>query len=269
MRLLVLVAIVGCGGDHHTAADAAVDAPVAFDRCGPMAYDANRYHFLPPTTMLGWSAAVAQCGTYGMELASIDDAEEYASDTSSPTPYWYSAQYTDEAEIENLDGCMPYLQWAPGEPATMDLSTCVYRDTDGMHEIPCETPQKNIGALCETPRPNETCAEMPSTYTTSDDHTKADAASACSAMGGHLVEINTSDELQKVLDKEPSVTSFWVAATYNGSVFTGSSGCPEVFAWAAGEPVHTADHQCVVYTRNSGMAMRACTDTASTICEKN
>ncbi|MFT3699449.1 MAG: C-type lectin domain-containing protein [Kofleriaceae bacterium] len=222
--------------------------------------------------MTGWSATVSLCSTYGMELASIDDADEYTSDTSSPTPYWYSLQYTDDG-LENLDGCTPYTMFAPGEPATMALSTCAYRDTDGMHVIPCETPTINVGGLCETPRPNQTCAQAASTYTTSDDHNKADAAAACSATGGHLVEINTSAELQKVLDAEPSVNSFWVAATYSGTstsgAFVSPTGCPEVFVWSTGEPMHVAANTCVVYTRGSGMAMRACTDTASTICEKN
>lgn len=202
-----------------------------------------------------------------MELVSIDDVHEYDHDSSLPTPYWIGTDNSDEG-LGTLDGCTPYLMWAPGEPATVDLNTCVYRGPDGMHEIPCDGSNLVLGALCETPRLNQSCATMASTYASGGYRVKADADTLCRAMGGYVVEINSSEELQVVLDKTASQNDFWLAATFNGTVFTDKTGCPEVFGWAANEP-RASTGMCVAYARGIGMQMRDCTDAVGTVCETN
>ena len=265
MRALVLLVVAGCGNSHQQAVDAGVDA--TFERCAPLAYDPMRYHFIGPTTVLTWSQAYGACGAVGMELTSINDTDEYGRDLSQPPPYWIGTNYSDDG-LEALDGCPPFLMWAPGEPATMDLDTCVYQGPDGMHEIMCSGSSLVLGALCETPRLNQSCATMGSTYASSGTHAKADADVSCKATGGYVVEINTSAELQAVLDKFSNQNDFWIAGMFNGTVFLDTTGCPEVFGWANGEPM-PATGMCVAYTRGVGMQMRNCADVVGTICETN
>ena len=265
MRTLAILALVGCGSSHAPGFDSGVDAP--FERCARLEYDANRYHFIAPALPQTWAQAYGACGAFGMELVSVDDLDEYDHDASLQTPYWIGTNYSDEG-LEALDGCPPYFMWASGEPATMDLNTCVYRGLDGMHEIACDGSGMTIGASCETPRLNQTCATMGSSYVTGDDHRKAEAETTCRAKAGYVVEVNSSAELQRVVDKFPSQNDFWIGATFNGVVFTDTTGCPEVFGWAPGEPVSSTG-MCVAYTRGLGMRMRNCSEVVGTICETN
>lgn len=265
MRTVALLALVGCGASHERPSDARVDA--SFDRCAASAYDANRYRFIEPTTALTWAQAFGACGAFGMELVSVDDLDEYDHGSSLQTPYWIGTNNSDEG-IGSLDGCPPYFMWAPGEPATMQLNTCVYRAPDGMHEIGCDGPSMMIGAWCETPRLNQSCATMGSTYVRTDNHSKMDADAVCRAIGGYVVEINSSAELQIVVDQLANQTNFWVAATSTGVVFTDTTGCPEVFDWAVNEP-ESSSGMCVAYTRGIGMQMRNCADVVGTVCETN
>src|SRR5207302_8853286 len=98
----------------------------------------------------------------------------------------------------------------------------------------------------------------------------SEAASACEAKGAHLVEIDSSHELQTV---EAVATGaglsgpFWVAGAYHvdsSSWDDTPTGCPVVFRWEPSQPMPVGGQlqSCVTHDPNSGARMIACSNAA-------
>jgi hypothetical protein len=277
VRIAILTLLAGCNGllgldDVQLSPDAEVGS------CTPPAFDQHRYISISGAPGFTWQDARTTCEHFGFDLAVLDEgdsAELAAEGTGATTPFWLGVSYGAGA-WEAIDGCEPKLAWAPVEPLTQRLGDCVLVAIAGMRSIPCTnmmTGGSMINALCETPRPNATC-QMQATqreYQVIPGIANHDGAvSACSTVGMHLLEIDSTDELDYVLANVASgLQSFWLGATFAGSSWVSPTSCPAVFAWnSVNQP--GAD-LCVIY-KNGGME----TDTCGTggaqhdiVCERN
>ncbi len=279
MRWFALVlTLVGCnqvlGLRDVQPLDAGTDA--AAGPCDPLPFDPNRYRPIVFSGGYTWQAARTACGAYGFDLAVLDqnDGAELAMEsTAGGPPFWLGVSYG--TDWTSLDGCTPELGWASGEPATARPGDCVLRATSGMASVSCTDYVfgfEKINALCETPRPSAQCHAQQAQrdyFVVPGMDTHDGAAAACGMAGGHLVEIDSTPELQDVLGGiAASVPQFWVGATLSNGRWAGPTGCPTIFTWAPNDPT---GGDCVMM--DSG-AMRTynCGDpnnTAGTICERN
>jgi len=270
----LLIALVGLAGCDVVFGLTPSETP-AFDPCTPPTYDPARYRALHDAGQnpFSWSTARSRCREVGSDLAVLnagDPVELGNQAVGAETPFWIGVSFSDA--WTGIDGCTPALTWAPGQPSIAAPGQCVLVTDAGMASAPCGS-EPSIDALCETPRPDETCQALVahSRYQllAGAPLTQPLAASACMNAGMHLVEINSSAELDEVRRTvAPGTTSFWLGAIYTGTEWTSPTQCPQVFTWAANEPSVNSGDQCAVY--NGGARIASCTNAvASTICEAN
>jgi lectin-like protein len=92
----------------------------------------------------------------------------------------------------------------------------------------------------------------------------------CSAVGKHLVEIDSSAELQYILANVAQATpTFWLGEGFGGGVWSSATGCPAIFKWATSEP--TPGEGCANFDTGA-MHSAICNNnnvTAGVICEGN
>ena len=240
--------------------------------CDPLPYDPLRYRSLE-TAAGTWSAARSSCHGYGMDLAVIDadDRDEIVNELGAATmPFWLGVSF-DGADWSSIDKCSPLLKWSSGDPTDPMIGDCAVQTSGGLINFSCAQTMIGasvINALCETPRPDPRCRDMMAErdYIVIDGSwTGYDAQAMCAAMGRHVVEINSNAELHDLLGTiAQNLPRFWVAARRVGSDFSSPTGCPEVYAWAGGEP---SSLECVRY--DGAMVMAYCSDYGGVICELN
>jgi len=245
--------------------------------CDPLPFDLKRYRTYGGS--LTWKEARDSCARYDMDLVVIDQLDnlEIANElTASRTPFWLGVSFGVNDWVA-LDGCPPVLSWAAGEPTDPTPGSCVIQTADRMASASCATRMAGaagINALCETARPDAHCRQLATerdyqllapTITAPID--LAAAAVQCSNNGMHVLEINSSDELDYVLAHvATNVPKFWVAAQWNGTHFTSPTGCPQVYDWQSSEPSLVTT--CVVY--QAGMVNVDCGSSFNpVICERN
>jgi hypothetical protein len=267
-----LVALAGCNdilGIHGT--KPMPDAGVQL--CDPLPFDPHRYLSLESSSGTNWALARATCQIYGFDLAVIDanDSAEITNElTAGVVPFWLGVAY-DGTQWNAIDTCTPELDLAPGPSPT--VGECLMQNTGGMVPYDCTFAQAGsaISALCETPRPNAQCrvyaAQRDYTLiasTVTNPVTHDVGAQMCSVMGMHLVEIDSTDELDYLLAHEAqTVPQFWVGAVANGGNWASPTGCPPIFIWTA-QP----NQPCVFYS--GAMFPTGCnTSTFPVICELN
>lgn len=275
LRTLVLAAVLaGCNQLFD------LDETEPYDphgACSPLQLDENRYWSDANASGRAWSDTRDRCRLMGMDLVVFDvgDADELSSKLAdAPAPFWTGVSY-DGSTWVSVDGCKPALPWAPGEPSRAALGDCVAQTAAGMASVPCASSQlgtAGLAVLCETPRPSMNCRLLfeHSTYqlasTTPMLH--ADAEAACSALGMHLVEINSTSELDTIRTAiAPNVMPWWTGAQYLGPSWSSPTGCPQVFLWD-GFPMLSAG-TCVVYGGANGMQVQDCAAPAAVVCEAN
>ncbi len=244
--------VLGIHGTHKP--DAAAD-----QLCDPLPFDPHRYYSIMGAGVGGyaWKPARQQCQLYGYDLAVIDanDSAEITNElTGAPVPFWLGVAY-DGTQWNAIDTCTPELDLAPGPgPA---VGQCLMQNSGGMVPTDCTLksagPTTPLSALCETPRPNPQCRELAmqrnytlltSTVTTPVTHDAG--AQMCTAMGKHLVEIDSTDELNYLLAHAAQIVpAFWVGAVQSSGSWTSPTGCPPIFLWT-GMPANP----CVYYSAN-------------------
>ena len=280
MRSALVVTLVVLGGcnqlfDLREVVPSAIDAAPGSTPCGPLKFDPARYRSYPQgTTPLSWQGARDVCRFGGYDLIALDegDPDELANESNGGAlPFWLGTSYG--TDWQGVDGCMPHLDWAPTEPAEMAIGDCVVQTGLKMRSELCTRntiATMPISALCEVPRPTVHCMTVASERTYmmvpgTMNHT--DAASACGALGMHLVEINSSDELNFVVSHFPSAPTFWLGATKGGGTFTSPTGCPQAWTWGPNDPDGT--NSCVIYAQGPMESFDCNTTSPAVICESN
>ena len=251
--------------------------------CAPLPYDPLRYQPYNGGMPIAYAAARAACQSRAMDLAVLDegDPDELAHEQAGAlTPFWTGVAHIAGAWTA-LDGCRPYFTWAPGEPSDERDTDCLRVDADGMASRNCSETQDehgaSIGFLCETPRPSAECQAHASGALVANHGSfpvaYAQAGTFCPA-GTHVVEIDSSAELGMAMTvaAQGSAIPFWVGAQYaaDSNAWTSVTGCPAVFAWAAGQPDLTTGLSCVIADTN-GMSMHDCNDpnVGRVLCEQD
>lgn len=256
------------------------DAAVATS-CSPIPYDRNRY-WSPQGRLWGlsWSGqtfgAREACAARGMDLAVLnaDDSDELANQSgAAAVPFWLGVSYGETWTA--IDGCMPYLGWAPGEPTVEAPGQCVVQTGTGIGVRSCghqpTEAGEHIQALCETPRPDARCRALAaqSSYAVASTQllTRDAARIECERLGMHLVEINASTELAEIRQGVAAgIDAFWIDASYT-TQWISTSNCPQVFEWSALEPnLQQASPGCVI-VEPEGMRIVQCEDLAAAVCE--
>jgi len=249
------------------------------DACAPLDYDPARYHAVANEAFdYDFSRRNVCAELFGADLLVVDegDVQENANawGVGSP-PYWTGISF-DGQHWRGVDGCLPLMQWAPGEPTSSNIGECAIRGAAGLVSMKCTDKSFNgepITAMCETPRLNAVCEAsmtVPSTYirgaAAGTLFTRDVAAQACGQISLHLAEINSSDELQAIRTMFPG-TTFWTGASKQNGTYVSATGCPQVFTWKSNEPVPLGD---CVYVDSMGMGTSVCGAngaTAEAICE--
>lgn len=249
--------------------------------CDPLPFDPARYK-IGTSDDRSWQGSREWCQTFGMDLAVIDvgDSAEIANElNAADLPSWWGLSWGGSDWL-TVDGCPPVLQWSPTFPMAPAPGQCVLgAPTDssgieaGMQNEACSAviwgnSGAEIDVMCETPRPSNACRAqlgqrdyvlIPGTAT------EEMAEAMCAAMGRHVVEIDSTAELDAVrTGVGHDLTSFWIGATRPQTGWISPTSCPQVFIWSSGEP---SAYPCVIYD-SSGMKATDCTSTtASVICE--
>ncbi len=284
--------ILGLHPPDHLVADASSTVDADFGAvCDPIAYDPRRYdaiQHLSGGSNLGYNVASAldDCELIGMQLVSFDadDSAELANELQAgQAPFWTGASWVAGAWV-NPDGCTPYIAFASGLGPNGATGLCVLQTVGGMDIPSCTQNLYNgtvpINALCETPRPSATCRR----YMSERDYqivSKApvtfDVAAPMCPPGSHVVEIDSSDELETVRNMATAagISSFWLGAQWLGVEWSSPTNCPQVFAWENGgsrgfqpyEGQNAGYHQAIFEL--AGMYVGSNGDLASVICETN
>ncbi len=229
-RLVLLVLLVGCN-QVFGIRDTVTEDPYAL--CTPQPFDAGRYY--TPTYMgLSWVESLNICHAYGYELAVIDlaDTEEIARELNGATlPFWLGISY-DGSGWRAIDQCEPELAWATGQPVNEKVGDCVVQTGDGMRNVPCSATMLGSGyvsILCETPRASSQCLHKAEQRNYQDiaaagmvNHTMAQ--DMCAALNMHILEIDSSSELDFIRMTYSSTSRFWVGATRHRSALDISHG---------------------------------------------
>lgn len=284
MWRIVASALVGLAGCDRAfdftlpAGDAAIAIDADPNACAALSYDPARY---APVTSAGghaWTEARLECAKHGGDLAVLDrgDGDELVNQsTGAPVPFWLGVSYGDSWAA--IDGCTPSLTWAAGEPAHAEPGYCVLVTAQGMATERC-TAMTHLGEpihmLCETPRLDPGCLALDanSEYELLAGMLVSQpvAEMACAAKGAHLVELNSSAELERILqDIAPGTTVFWLGATYDGGAWIAPTTCPQVFPWKQDEPdLGDAYLRCALH--EGGVKTEFCNSRmAAVICETN
>jgi hypothetical protein len=278
--VLGLVLLAGCNQLFGLqATKLASDADSTPQVCDPLPFDANRYFKINQVVNgMTWAIARQECQSYGFDLAVLDanDPSEIANELDGGTlPFWFGVSY-DGTAWTAIDGCPPELAWAPAEPANESVGECAFQSADGLRVRACtaatDVGNNGLSALCETARPSAQCRAqaVERTYTVIDATrttlvSRDDAAAMCGALGMHIVEIDSTDELNHLLANEAAgLTAFWVGAKRTQSTFTSPTGCPQIFVWNR----TLFDRDCVMW--DGAMDSDYCNQpTASALCELN
>jgi hypothetical protein len=273
--LVVLGALVALSACNQVLSLDPTQIADPYAACGALPYDANRYLSYESSGGFTWLTARQSCRDAAMDLAAldVDDGPELARQLHGGVPpFWLGASF-DGTTWTAIDDCQPFLSWATGEPSHEAVGDCLLQTSTGMASVPCGAAgfdQLATSALCETPRPNPQCrkfAEQRSYQALSMGLVPYPvAAQACGDLGQHLVEIDSTDELDYVLANVASGIPMFFVATHGTPTWTSPTGCPSVFVWAAGEPQLNAGNN-VVY--NGGMHIAADPVAAAVICELN
>jgi len=256
--------------ETQTAIDAATDDP-----CAPITpFDPNRYYATPGVG--AWSMGRSACQQRGMDLAVIDatDNTEIAMELDAgEDPYWFGVSYGSDGWVA-IDGCTPYLPTPPPNGAAGD---CLLLATSPV-AFPCDSNMLAptgpvLNALCETPRADAQCLalEAHSTYVVADrTHLSYnDAVIACDALSMHLVEINSTAELEMVVQGVAAgIDAFWVGAQAATTGFSSPTTCPQVFVWGNGQPDFEGGNTSVLYNAG-GMALVPSSEGGAAVCEAN
>ncbi len=239
-------------------------------QCAPLSYDARRYASL--VGPFDWQSTRDACQQlHGMDVVVFDegDSEELtAQQNAASLPYWLGLSH-GASGWETVDTCRPAQV-----PANGQGNECAVQDGSGPATAGCIDTQymgANISGLCETPRPSRQCRatadQRDYLVITGPDVTRSDADTMCAANGMHVVEINSSAELDAVLVAASAVPSFWIDARTNFLTWSNSTSCPQIFSWKADEPMLAGGLMCVRYF--GGMETVTCTNTANVVCERN
>jgi hypothetical protein len=281
-RWVAVVVLAGCNQILGVADTELVPAGTGGD-CAPLPYDSNRYGSLQTSVGFTWSSARTNCQSLGMDLVVIDedDDEEIANRIAAgPFPYWIGVSH-DGDDWRSIDGCPPVLDWQAAEPSIESVGRCGLKTSAGLTSVACAlsmAPDNSepLNAYCETPRPDATCRALAanSTYEVMTDTTFSknfvEAQQLCAGPGRHVVEINSSAELDQVKRLAPGA-AFWLGASRTPPTWSSPTSCPQVFAWAADEPLRgiTNDFTCTVY--DDGMRVTDCAARLDgpVICETN
>lgn len=278
--VFVVVWLAGCNAVFGLDKTKPVTSDGGVDLCDPLPFDTHRY--MADSSGAGgftWAAARADCQRYGFDLAVIDanDSAEITNELQTGVaPFWLGVSY-DGTQWSAIDQCTPLLAWASGEPDPSALGQCVAKLDGGMIATDCtsSTAGPDLNALCETPRPNAQCRA----YAAQRDYVALDPAmqvseisaeQLCAAMGRHVVEIDSTDELDYLRQTYAQSPRFWLGATTNFQTWSSPTGCPQVFVWAGGEPdnVNPCSYQDVTGMHAAPCNMPAVT-LAPVICEAN
>lgn len=283
---LVLLVAAGCnqalgiGGS-----ELAVDAPNGGeqDDCAPMPYDPHRYGFKYYASGGTWSEARNGCAAYGMDLVVIDenDADEIANELAAGGvfPHWVGVS-RGTGSWQSVDRCTPLLDWIPGsEPSSEAPGTCALRAPNGLASSSCASPtglnSLAISAMCETPRPSAACRAMDrasraTLVPVTGNVNYAEAEAVCAGQGAHIVEVNSTEELERLKLLAPGL-NYWVVAKWTQPGWTGSTSCPMVFSWHALEPDRGigGGFGCVAVTTGAMAPTECSTRVSSLICETN
>lgn len=285
IRALPLVSLLLGAGCHlvfgtngsGAGTDALVDGSTG-SACDPLDYDPARYGAITYSSIgFSWAQTREECQKRGMDLAVLDqgDTAELAMQSlGAPLPFWLGVSFA--TDWVTLDTCAPALTWAPGEPANAAPGRCIAMTGEGMVSEACvESFRSGVGlmGLCETPRPSPACRAMLAQRThvlLPEPATKPEAVQACAAMGMHVLEINSSAELETVLQGvAAALPSFWLAAERADTGWGSPTTCPQVFTWKPGEPeLSDVFLSCAVY--EAGMRTEFCNiPVHHVICEAN
>jgi len=275
VRVAALVFLAGC--DLVFSLDRPNDAATDDGTCAPLPFDPIRY-FPGGASIIGhsWDEARNDCRLGGYDLAVLDvgDPELGHPETTGNVPFWYGISFgTDDWTA--IDGCAPELTWAGGQPLPETPGQCVVQTAEGMSAAGCQNQtlaSVAVTGVCEAKRPSAACRAaagvrnylpMPGLNVT-----QSDATVACSNAGMHLVEINSSDELDFVRTQiAATIPTFWIGATLFGSGTTADwrspTGCPQVFQW---DVFPSGVDNCARVTP-TGMEAVGCVTLAGVICE--
>jgi hypothetical protein len=256
-----------------------IDAPPGGvgDRCDPLPFDAGRYLYTSSGTGMSWQVARNFCRDHGMDLFAPDlnDPTELSRASNGATDWFWVGNSYDGAAWTNVDDCAPSFSWAQGEPTSHVVGDCMLHVDTGYASFSCGYTTDGgihlVGALCETPRPTMACRAMQSVYTRpmpANDISHDMATSICAMDGKHIVEINSTAELDKVKTMFPGAV-FWVAATWSSQGWQSATSCPQVFVWAVGSPHTMGSDTCLLHD-SGGMTQQYCNvASAEVICEGN
>jgi hypothetical protein len=211
--------------------------------CDPLPFDASRY-YATRSAVRTWQGSRNTCLTLGMDIAVIDegDALEIANELSaSPPPTWWGVSWGGTAWLA-VDTCKPLLPWATGYPQdpTATGAGCVLGappdgggGPGGMQNFVCANENwgpngQEINVLCETPRPSARCRAQQDErdyVVLAGLMTHDQAGSMCRAMARHLVEIDSSAELQYlVTTTAQALPAFWIGATHMSTTWMSPAG---------------------------------------------
>ena len=272
------------------AALAALAAPLL--ACGdnrqfhPAACAANPFDPLRYETLLsngpGLTEADARhaCQLRGEDLAILSDQQELdAAARLSITPAWIDSHLDLGLDAWIAEaGCAAYLPWETGfpMPPVDDRTSCAL--LDGAH-LAANTSCADLAydgqpltAFCEVPYDGSCEAAGALTFAVQTDRIEKGRI-ACTAIGGHLLRIDSSAELvaasQLALDH--GVQTFWLDATFANNVWGSPEGCSSILPWVGGQPDLTEPPRCVIYDLTIGGAQTVRCDSVATavICEAN
>ncbi|MFN0253123.1 MAG: C-type lectin domain-containing protein [Kofleriaceae bacterium] len=258
LGLVLLLVATGCdlAFDLNRPPDAPpVDGTFPYDRCGPFLYDEPlRYTKLvnPTADETGvrpwsWSDARTACRQRGMDLAVFNDEHELGRVIDDVIwPYWIGASHTGST-WSTVDEC-PALVPVGGAadscgivrgPNTIADTAC----TGAMPNAKPEEPPVVLGALCETPRPDDgPCLgndPARTTYSMSPNAmTFAAARTFCNERGARPVVFETHAEwdfVGRLIDTELR-ERVWIGSTFDGTMWNSENSCPAHYSWAGGAP---------------------------------
>lgn len=203
-----------------------------------------------------WDEARTMCRRRGMDLAVFNDLHELGMATEPPGwPYWIGEQIVDST-WSSVDGCPALMT---GETTSTAAGCGVVRGPveisptacSGMLPPPSE-PGVVIAALCESPRPTDASClgndPLQASYVRSAEPMSYEATRTyCAGIGGDVVVLETHAEWLHVAELTTEVIEarFWIGSTFDGEVWTTSTGCPAVYSWTGGSPGTPAAGSCL------------------------
>lgn len=259
-----------------------------YDRCSPIPDDPLRYATVsaPVVGAWSWDDARTACMRRGMDLAVMNDEHELSMSQTEVWPYWVGAAFDGNA-WSSVDGCPAYSRTqVTGATAQCGFAgdssgTIIGAPCNGaLADAPVDT------ALCESPRPSTGACGFrkpaDEQYVLSDEaFTYANARQYCQKLGGHLLVIDSVDELHFVsqLAHDQAYPRLWIGATFDHRTWQSDTSCPGLYSWTDGTPTFGTSTDCLATTmaadpeeptiqRMTGMRPARCTeDGVRALCE--